>query len=36
MKMETEISSSQDGTVKEIFVKEGEMVETGNKLLTIE
>ncbi|MEA1963521.1 MAG: biotin/lipoyl-containing protein, partial [Candidatus Aerophobetes bacterium] len=36
MKMETEISAPRKGAVKEIFVKDGEMVETGNRLLTIE
>lgn len=36
MKMEMEISAPQSGIVKEIFVREGEMVEMDNKLLTIE
>src|SRR4030042_515120 len=33
MKMENELKSAMAGKVKEIFVKEGEIVESGTKLL---
>ena len=36
MKMENELKAAVTGTVKEIFVKEGEVVESGAKLLLVE
>jgi biotin carboxyl carrier protein len=36
MKMENELGSASAGKVKEIFVKEGDLVETGAKLLLVE
>ncbi len=36
MKMENELKSAVAGTVKEIFVKEGEVVESGAKLVFVE
>ncbi|RJP20504.1 MAG: acetyl-CoA carboxylase biotin carboxyl carrier protein subunit [Deltaproteobacteria bacterium] len=36
MKMENELKSALAGKVKEIFVKEGEVVESGAKLLLVE
>ncbi len=36
MKMENELKSAVTGKVKEIFVKEGEVVESGAKLLLVE
>src|SRR3990170_2934913 len=36
MKMENELKSAVAGKVKEIFVKEGEVVESGAKLLLVE
>jgi biotin carboxyl carrier protein len=36
MKMENELKSALTGKVKEIFVKEGEVVESGAKLLLVE
>src|SRR4030066_132222 len=36
MKMENELKSTVAGKVKEIFVKEGEIVESGTKLLLVE
>jgi biotin carboxyl carrier protein len=36
MKMENELKSAVAGTVKEIFVKDGEVVESGAKLLLVE
>jgi len=36
MKMENELKSAVAGKVKEIFVKEGEIVESGAKLLLVE
>ena len=36
MKMENELKSAVTGKVKEIFVKEGEVVESGAKLLFVE
>lgn len=36
MKMENELKSAIAGKVKEIFVKEGEVVESGTKLLLVE
>jgi len=36
MKMENELRSAVAGKVKEIFVREGEIVETGAKLLQVE
>ena len=36
MKMENELKSAVSGKVKEIFVKEGEIVESGAKLLLVE
>ncbi len=36
MKMENELKASVSGKVKEIFVKEGEVVESGAKLLLVE
>jgi biotin carboxyl carrier protein len=36
MKMENELKSAVTGKVKEIFVKEGEVVEAGAKLLLVE
>ena len=36
MKMENELRSTSSGTVKEIFVKEGDVVELGAKLLLVE
>ena len=35
MKMENEISSHVSGTVKEVYVREGQSVNTNDKLLTI-
>ncbi len=36
MKMENELKTAVAGTVKEIFVKEGEVVESGAKLIFVE
>lgn len=36
MKMENEISSPKDGTIKEIFVKEGQTVPVGEPLFELE
>jgi biotin carboxyl carrier protein len=36
MKMENELKSAIAGKVREIFVKEGEVVESGAKLLLVE
>jgi len=36
MKMENELKSAVAGKVKEIFAKEGEIVESGAKLLLVE
>jgi len=36
MKMENELKSALAGKVKEIFVAEGEVVESGAKLLLVE
>lgn len=36
MKMENELKSTSTGRVKEIFVKEGDVVESGAKLLLVE
>ena len=36
MKMENELKSAIAGKVQEIFVKEGEVVESGAKLLLVE
>jgi biotin carboxyl carrier protein len=36
MKMENELKSAGAGKVKEIFVKEGEVVESGAKLVLVE
>lgn len=36
MKMENELKANGDGVVKEVFVKEGETVEAGQKLLEVE
>ena len=36
MKMETNIIANVDGKVKDIFVREGDMVESGELLLAFE
>jgi biotin carboxyl carrier protein len=36
MKMESEIPAPQDGTVKELFVSEGQHVRRGDPLVAIE
>ena len=36
MKMENELKSAVAGKVKEIFVEEGQVVESGAKLLLVE
>ena len=36
MKMETNVESDWDGEVKEIFVNEGDMLQTGDVMMRIE
>ena len=36
MKMETTVQAPRDGIVKEIFVKEGEAISTGDLLIELE
>jgi len=36
MKMENEIRSPIDGTVKEIYIKDGDKMAVGDKMLVVE
>jgi biotin carboxyl carrier protein len=36
MKMENDIAAAKNGTIKEVYAKQGDLVKTGDKLVRIE